>query len=1518
MNYYIDNQYKQLSQLQIPIDNPAFGWQRVWMFVLLPLFLLTGTARAQTEISNWNDLDDIRNNLTGDYILVNNLSDTTAGYTTVAGPNANGGNGFIPIGDNNNPFRGTLDGDGHLIDSLHISRPTATAGQEGEDAALFAAANGAAITNIGFVNASISAGNGGNGIDGSNGEDGHYEGFDAIDPEPGENGGNGGNGGNAAVLIAVNNGSVIEQSFIADADITAGNGGAGGAGGDGGSGRNGAGGGSSSDGASGGMGGNGGIGGLAGGFVAVNGGNILDSYVTKAEIMTGTGGNGGQGGEGGDGGNSHSSGSHPNRDGGDGGDGGDGNNGGSGGGLAAESAGNVTETYVSDSNIITGIGGTGGTGGAGGPVGDGEYDLGDPVPGEDGIGGINGSDGTAGGLLDTNSGTESNSYFDIAPDNTIGTQLSSANMTGAAAETNMTGFDFNNTWLARIPQNNYPKLLWEVSTATVFGTFTDSLDGKVIQGAQITISPDDDSDVSAADGTYQLELVIGKNYEITATASVDEDFVIARSDTFQADHNKKVDLALKPEYTGEGTAANPFRVETVEDLQQMRYNLSAHYDLQGNLDASITANWFGGKGFQPIGDRNNPFTGSFEGDDNEIDGLTINSPNENFIGLFGQVGSGGRIQNLGLTNVDVSGNRTTGSLVGRNDGQIEDVHVTGEVTADNSNAGGIAAQSFGPVSGSNASVTVSGTFNAGGLVGVNRGPISDSFATGNVSGSRGTVGGLVGNNTSGGAITASHATGDVESPGFNIGGLIGNNTGLSISKSYAEGNVTGGSRTGGFIGSSSSSSTITKSYSTGNVTGKSYTGGFIGKATSAPISKSYSTGNVTGTSFVAGFIGQFHGQSITESFASGNVIATGDKVGGLVGDITSLIKNSYSTGSVKGCFRLGGLTGITTNPFENSYVAGKVISSGDNCVAGAVVGENGGGTFSNIYFDGPLSEQFNAVGSSASPLRSQPQGLETHQMQGASANTHMDGLDFTNTWETVVADVNGAVADGYPILKNIDRQVQLDAQLSISSEVTIEGEAGWRMLSIPLSGQTVEHLADQNQIQGVQGLYSLEDSEGVPTPNKEFHLNFYTGIDETTDLNWTGPINNETVINRGEGFIWFFWDNNIAKSVELPFTLRAKLSGADQQQGKSTMSNDDPPPNPDDPDQNEDFTVSYANKGNGDFILAGNPFTSPIDFDQLSLTDVVAKFWIFDPATDLFVTYNAATGQGNSQIAAWQGFIIQANSNNPEITYPATAQTEGDPTFFKRNDSLGTESPVLHLEIEGHGLSDKNVSALFYEGGKQGVDAGDMAKFFLPSMSGEDLYLYFESSDEHNSQYLTADARPLLFHEPQQFKLNAFGSKPGEYTLSWKTSEWKDGWDVRLIDEATGNEVDMNVENSYTVEMEEIESGYVSQFSMIVSETATDIETPGESVPEKFALNQNYPNPFNPATTIQFALPERTRVSLTVYDLMGREVATLVDEAKAAGRHSVQFDAANMASGVYLYRLETGTEVFTRKMVLIK
>jgi hypothetical protein len=112
---------------------------------------------------------------------------------------------------------------------------------------------------------------------------------------------------------------------------------------------------------------------------------------------------------------------------------------------------------------------------------------------------------------------------------------------------------------------------------------------------------------------------------------------------------------------------------------------------------------------------------------------------------------------------------------------------------------------------------------------------------------------------------------------------------------------------------------------------------------------------------------------------------------------------------------------------------------------------------------------------------------------------------------------------------------------------------------------------------------------------------------------------------------------------------------------------------------------------------------------------------------------------------------------------------------------------------------------------------------------------------------------------------------------------------------------------------------YVDNINVTAFQTVpTSVGNSNALIPDKYELNQNYPNPFNPATKINFALPKDGFVKITIFDLLGREIRTLVNESKTAGYYSVDFSGENLSSGFYFYKMETGSFVETKKMMLIK
>ena len=119
---------------------------------------------------------------------------------------------------------------------------------------------------------------------------------------------------------------------------------------------------------------------------------------------------------------------------------------------------------------------------------------------------------------------------------------------------------------------------------------------------------------------------------------------------------------------------------------------------------------------------------------------------------------------------------------------------------------------------------------------------------------------------------------------------------------------------------------------------------------------------------------------------------------------------------------------------------------------------------------------------------------------------------------------------------------------------------------------------------------------------------------------------------------------------------------------------------------------------------------------------------------------------------------------------------------------------------------------------------------------------------------------------------------------------------------------------------EALKTAYLPYFNM--DGVLTDIKSERTELADNFQLMQNYPNPFNPTTKIEFVIPKSTFVNLKVFDVLGNEVATLVNEFKTAGKYNIEFDShsefRNLSSGIYFYGLRAGNFISTKKMILIK
>ncbi|MFD2533239.1 lamin tail domain-containing protein [Gracilimonas halophila] len=486
--------------------------------------------------------------------------------------------------------------------------------------------------------------------------------------------------------------------------------------------------------------------------------------------------------------------------------------------------------------------------------------------------------------------------------------------------------------------------------------------------------------------------------------------------------------------------------------------------------------------------------------------------------------------------------------------------------------------------------------------------------------------------------------------------------------------------------------------------------------------------------------------------------------------------------------------------------------------------------------------------------------------------------------------VTGHVGDYSPGLKTNGDQ--------FNSNLLIEGNAGWRMLSAPVANMPISDITDDTPIQGF--------GDG-------FAKNFYTGYDGTS---FTAPGDLTGNLNSGEGFILYFYNNNEASSSTLPVVI--DISAGSEPSGDVTISS-----------LNDDLHSDGWN-------LLGNPFQTAFNIDSITtsggttgLASAVAHIWSDEDESYILSTAN------DNKVAPGQGFFLQ-NDDATSVTLPITGKATGT-RFYKTNKK---ESAFVQLELRTRDVyqnrEQKDISTVLYFSDKAGPgwDKWDAKKLY-PLKSSYSLLNIISSSDE---QARTQDSRPFenVGEEIFYLEVESMNVKSAQ-VLEWnKSSNIPESWTFTFRDNKTGEEVLMDENFSYDFTHNEIavnqkankeanlkEVMTVKKKSldprfMITLSKGTSVTNEQTDQPQKMALKQNYPNPFNPTTSIYYSIPEAGEVNLTIYNVMGQRVHTLVDGQKSAGEYRVTWNATNMASGIYYYRFNYAGQVITRQMTLIK
>ena len=637
---------------------------------------------------------------------------------------------------------------------------------------------------------------------------------------------------------------------------------------------------------------------------------------------------------------------------------------------------------------------------------------------------------------------------------------------------------------------------------------------------------------------------------------------------------------------------------------------------------------------------------------------------------------------------------------------------------------------------------------------------------------------------------------------------------------------------------------------------------------------------------------------------------------------TLIVQNNAIGVSASADVTANNLLNIQNN--ENLAITGNtLLVSGDIIGTGSLSGSN-----STLRFGGDITT-LNSIDASSSEVifegsskqffnnsMTQIENLVIDNTAGVTANNNLnvdEQLSLTNGTLTI--------GSGFSLIAN-NKNIN-NGNLRFLREIA--GNPGWRLLSAPVNSTHGDFL-DSLVTQGYPGAFY--DSEVAPNDTLQPNIFWYDETYPGTDNERFRTLSSASApIISGRGlFVYVFGDITSDSKYNNPLPDTLTISGQEFEGAANKV----------------DLNVTYTAEADTGWNLAGNPFGASIDWDHNSWTktNISNTIYVWDPDANSgngeYLYWNGTTGTlPNGIIPPFQAFWVKANGNNPVLKVDKSAKTIGGTFYRKGTEKQTNDIPIIEFMLETEQLKARS-HLTFSEAGKKKWDKND--GYWLTPLSNTYLELY---TILNNDSRLSLNNLPRKFGVPIEIPIYIGGFKngtgiSGSATLSWSThSQIPEGWTLTLTDKKTGNTVDMRdnpfLQINLSSSKEKKAPNYTySGIPVTKGKTKNKEEnarfvlqiSPGsdaESIPEKLKVHQNYPNPFNPSTKIDFGLPQKTEVTIEIFDILGRRIAYLVDDKLyPAGFHTITWTPNNLASGIYLYRVRTKEKAITKKMTFIK
>ena len=471
-------------------------------------------------------------------------------------------------------------------------------------------------------------------------------------------------------------------------------------------------------------------------------------------------------------------------------------------------------------------------------------------------------------------------------------------------------------------------------------------------------------------------------------------------------------------------------------------------------------------------------------------------------------------------------------------------------------------------------------------------------------------------------------------------------------------------------------------------------------------------------------------------------------------------------------------------------------------------------------------------------------------------------------------------------------QVFSCAAPATSTEIT--GTSGFRILSSPVPGTIYSDLLEELWTQGAEG-----SDQSTSNPNIWTWNNSWNALSDLSTDNYTA----------GSGvLVYVYSDTDFDGTDDLPVTLTV------------------------DGTQNTSSITIAANEDS--WNLLGNPYGYSLSIQQLAADNAnySSAMYIWDNATSAYKIHNGQTGDiADGLIAPFQGFWVYSNSGGTDYTFTLGSISNNQGTNYRTTTDNTPGSAIFSFHVGDYTSS---LYLSFDPNGHINLDNADALRLLPLEPVSHLTSMIHESSKSLSINNLPYDLSTDISMDMDVMMLNptddGYATQAEQVNLTWDITNLPEGITLVLRNNITGQNINLTGYPSASINLPSkgsfLTSGDFmatypvvgqSQFTLSVYGTLAAADD-DDILPERLTLHSAYPNPFNPSTIISFDLPDADMVSLDIFDIAGRQVASLISEYMIPGSHQINWNPGQLSSGIYLVNLVVGTETFNQKITFIK